>query len=97
MSGEIARWLSSGPVERQRSRELAALDHQGELAEAQIEIIGRATKRATFETLGVHMMKKQAEALAPDGAELYTMIAIAGAVECTKVIEGMNRRRGYGR
>jgi len=97
MSGEITRWLASGSIERQRSRELDALDHSGELAEVQIENVGRAAKRAMFETLGVHMLKRQAEALAPDGAELYAMIAIAGAVEMTRVIEGMGRRRGCGR
>ena len=37
-----------------------------------------------------------AEQIAPDGAELYAMIAVAGAVESTKVISSLNqpRRRG---
>jgi len=52
MPGAITRWLSSS-VERQRSRELAAIDHLGEVAETQIENIGRATKLAMFETLGI--------------------------------------------
>ena len=94
MPGEIARWLSTSAVERQRSRELDAIDHRADLADAQVEGVGRVTQRAMYETLRVHMLKKQAEALAPDGADLYTMISIAGAVEMTRVIEGMGRRRG---
>lgn len=94
MSGEIARWLATGSIERQRNRELDAVDHATELAEARVDGVGRVTQRAMFETMRVHMLKKQAEALAPDGAELYTMIAIAGAVGMAQVVEGLSGRRG---
>jgi hypothetical protein len=93
MPGELMHYLTTTAVERQRSRELDAVDHATEVAIARVGGVNRATQCAMFETMHTHMLKKQAEAVAPDGAELYTMIAIAGAVESTRVIEGMNRRR----
>lgn len=97
MAGEVARYLWSAGLERQRSRDLDAVEHAADLAEAQVEGIGRVTKRAMLQTLEIHMLKKQSEELAPDGAELYTMVAIAGAVESIRVIEGVNRSRRNGR
>jgi hypothetical protein len=94
MAGELTHWLTTSPLERQRGRELDAVDHATELGEARVEGINRVTQRAMFETMRTHMLKQQAEQIAPDGSELYTMIAVAGAVESARVIEGMNRRCG---
>jgi hypothetical protein len=88
--GALARWLDA-PIQRQRSRELEAVDHHGSLAEAQIENIGRAQGRALFVTMQINALRREAERVAPDGAELYAMIAVAGAVEMTNVISRMNR------
>jgi hypothetical protein len=92
MPGEVSRWLASGPVQRQYNRELAAIDAQGAAAEARVENIGRVTRLAMFEALTIHTLKKQAEAMAPDGAELYTMIAVAGTIEMAQVINTLGRR-----
>jgi hypothetical protein len=89
--GVVARWVATSAVERQRSRELDAVDHRGDLAEAQIESIARVQARALFTTMQTNLLRREAERLAPDGAELYAMIAVAGAVEMTNVISRMNR------
>jgi hypothetical protein len=94
MPGELTRWLNTSPAERQQDRALGAVDHAVELAEVRVAGINRVTQRAMFETMRTHMLKQQAEHIAPDGSELYTMIAVAGAVESARVIEGMNRRCG---
>jgi hypothetical protein len=79
--------------QRQQSYEVASLDHQAELAERQVAGINRVTQRAMLETMRVGELRKIAEQIAPDGAELYAMIAVAGAVESTRVISGMSQRR----
>jgi hypothetical protein len=94
VSGELIRWLNTTPAERQQDRALDAVDYAVELAEARVAGINRVTQRAMFETMRTHLLKQQAERIAPDGSELYTMIAVAGAVESVRVIEGLNRRCG---
>jgi hypothetical protein len=93
MSNEIARWFSgTDAVERQQDRELAAVEHAADLAEARVAGINRVTKRAMYETMLTNILRARAEQIAPDGAELYAMIAVAGAVESAKVINDINRR-----
>jgi hypothetical protein len=89
MPNELTHWLGGvGASERQHHRDLVAADR----AEARIEDIGRLTKRATFEMMQVNALRAQAAQIAPDGAELYAMIALAGAVECTRVIGNLYQR-----
>ncbi len=93
MSNEISRFLSGArAVERQQNRELDAIEHGADMAEARVAGINRATKRAMYETLLTNVLRARAEQIAPDGAELYAMIAVAGAVESTRVINDVNRR-----
>lgn len=93
MAGELVQWLGgSNAVERRYGRELAAIDHTIDVADAKVAGINQVTRRAMFETMQTHLLKKQAELLAPDGAELYTMIAVAGAVASTEVVQSLNRR-----
>lgn len=95
MSTELTRWLSgTSAVDRQQERELAAVEHAADVAEARVAGVNRTTKRAMYETMLTNMMRARAEQVAPDGAELYAMIAVAGAVESTKVINDMNRHGG---
>ena len=95
MSNDLTHWLSGGRgLDRQQDRELAAVEHAADVAEAQIAGINRATQRALLETLRSHLLKQQAEHIAPDGAELYAMIAVAGAVGSAKVIDNLSRRCG---
>ncbi len=91
--GALARWLDA-PAERQRSRDLDAVYHNTDLAEAQVEGIGRVQGRAMLTTMQVNAVRREAERVAPDGAELYAMIAVAGAVEMANVISRMNRPGG---
>lgn len=63
------------------------------MAEQQVAGINRVTQRALYETMLTSELRKKAEELAPDGAELYAMIAVAGAVESAKVIGSLNSSR----
>jgi hypothetical protein len=81
--------------QREYSREIEALHHDNELAEQRVAGINRVTQRAMVETIRTSELRKIAEQIAPDGAELYAMIAVAGAVESTRVISGMNQPRRY--
>lgn len=94
MSGEIARWLISSPADKQHRRDIAAIDRNADLAQTQVEGIARVQARAMFTTMQVNAMRMEAERIAPEGAELYAMLAVAGAVEMTNVISRMNRT-GY--
>lgn len=96
MPAELSPRRFRSSAERQRSSELDAMYHKAELAEVEVAGIGHVTKRAMFETMQTNLMRQEAERLAPDGAELYAMIAVASAVEVTNVISRMNRP-GYGR
>jgi hypothetical protein len=95
LSGELIRWLTTTPEERQQGRDIARIDHAANLADMQVAAIGHVTKRAMFETMQTNLLRREAERLAPDGAELYAMITVAGAVEMTNVIARMNRPGGY--
>lgn len=98
MPYEIVQRRSSGlsRVERRElSREIEAVHHDGELADQRVAAINRVTQRAMVETMRTSELRKIAEQIAPDGAELYAMIAVAGAVETTRVISEMNQPRRY--
>lgn len=97
MTGEITQWLAGGgAVERRHSRELDAIERTAELAEARVQGVNQVTRRAIYETMVTQTVRAKAEQIAPDGAELYAMIAVAGAVASTEVVQSMSRRR-YGR
>lgn len=93
--GEVAR-RSNMPLsrseQRQQARALERLDQDTELAEQQVVGIQRVVQRATYETMLTGIVRQKAEQIAPDGAEFYAMYAVAGAVECARVINSMNRR-----
>jgi hypothetical protein len=91
MSGELLQWLSTSPAERRRVRNIEVVQQEADVAEAQVAGIGHVTKRAMFEAMQTNILRREAERLAPDGAELYAMIAVAGAIEMTNVISRMNR------
>jgi hypothetical protein len=98
MSNEIAQRRSGGLSRyesRQQFREIEAMHHDVELAELKVAGINRVTQRAMFETMRTAEMRKAAEQIAPDGAELYAMIAVAGAIECTRVISSLSQPRRY--
>src|SRR5437899_1259207 len=95
MAGEITRWLNGdAAIAKHQDRELTAVEHVTDVSEAKVAGIARVTKRAMYETMLTNLIRARAEQIAPDGAELYAMIAVAGAVESTKVINDMNRRGG---
>jgi hypothetical protein len=83
---ELARLLTETPSNREQRRALARITRDGELAEEKIETIGRVTQRAMVETLNTNLVRAQAERIAPEGAEQYAMLAVAGTVEMAQVI-----------
>jgi hypothetical protein len=96
MAGELIRWFGTSPAYRQQYRELDAIERAAELAEAQVTAVNQVTQRALFETMRTQAVRQQAERIAPEGAPFYEAIALAGAIESARVVEGLNRRR-YGR
>lgn len=93
MSSEISRWVASGAVARQRASELDEVYHRVELAEAQVSGINQVTKRAMFEAMATNLLRRQAEQIAPDGAEHYALLALAGVTEMAQVIASVRRGR----
>lgn len=94
MPGEITRYLNgTAGLERRHNRDLDAIERTTELAEARVQRVNQVTRRAIYETMLTNALRARAEQLAPDGAELYAMIAVAGAVASTEVVQSMSRRR----
>ncbi len=93
MSSEISRYRQSAEVERRYAGELDASYHRAEVAEADVAGVAQVTKRAMFEAMGVNLIRRQAEQVAPDGAELYAMLTVAGVSEMAAVIGQMRRSR----
>jgi len=94
--GSLARWLTTSPTDRQQSSDVQEANHRFELGEIEVAGLGHITKRAMFETLQTNVMRREAERLAPDAAELYAILAVASAVEMANVISRVNRP-GYRR
>ena len=80
-------------VAYQRDQELDYIDHRVEVAEAQVTGINRVAQRATYETMLVGLVRREAERVAPDQAEALAAISFAAAVGTVQVIGGMYRRR----
>ena len=94
MVGEITRWLNgSAGIDRRHSRNLELIENATELAETRVSGINRVAKKALYETMLVNILRARAEQLAPDGAELYAMITVAGAVASTEVVHDLGHRR----
>lgn len=86
------RAVGRAAVARQHSRALDRIDRQAELAEAELDAIGGVTERAIIRTAMVQRTRAAAEHLAPDGAELYALLSIAGATQMGQVIRRVGRR-----
>jgi hypothetical protein len=86
------RAVGRASVARQHARELDRIDRQADLHEAEIEAIGSITERAIIRTAMVQRTRAAAEHLAPDGAELYALLSIAGATQMGQVIRRAGRR-----
>lgn len=91
-SNEPTRWFPS-PIERQHSRDLAALDRRCELAEEEAASIARLEARANFEKMKTTLVRRQAEHIAPDGADDYAMISMASTMAIVNVITRHSRGR----
>lgn len=86
------RAVGRASVARRHARELDRIDRQAERAEAEIDAIGGVTERAIIRTAMVQRTRAAAEHLAPDGAELYALLSIAGATQMGQVIRRAGRR-----
>jgi len=93
MPGQTTRWLDgSAALERRHGRELETIEQVTELAEARVRGVNQVTASCVRDHAD-HTVRAQAEQIAPDGAQLYAMLTVAGAVAPAEVIQGMNRRR----
>ena len=87
----VARWLGIEGADRNHARDLQAIYQHADRMEARVDGIGRVQTRAMFATMKINSMRLEAERVAPEGAELYAMIAVAGAVEMANVLTRMSR------
>jgi hypothetical protein len=92
----VARWLTTTHTDRLQSRQVQEVLHRFELGEVEIAGLGHISKRAMFETMHTNVVRREAERVAPDAAELYALISVASAVEMADVIARINRP-GYRR
>jgi hypothetical protein len=88
VSGEIAKW-KGGEAARQHARDIDAVVWRADVHHAQVAAIGQVTRRAQMEALYINLERKQAEHLAPDGAEQYALIAWRGAMALARRIDAL--------
>jgi hypothetical protein len=93
MTFEVSRYRAPTDVERRYAAELDASYHRAEVSEAEVAGVAQVTKRATVEAMGVNLLRRTAAQAAPDGAELYAMLTVAGVSEMASVIASMRRLR----
>jgi hypothetical protein len=77
---------SARALARQHSRELDAVYRTVELAEVRVAGVAHVTRRAEVEALQINLTRREAERLAPDGAEHYAFLAAVGVTEMATVI-----------
>jgi hypothetical protein len=92
VSGEVARWRANAAAERQLPRDIAAIQRRATLAQTEVRAIGHVTREAVLENVLTSMVCDQAERMAPSGAELYRLQAVAGAIEMAEVIRSVRTR-----
>jgi len=93
MPGDLTRFFTTPPNREQR-RALAKIEDQAEQADLRVRATGHVSQHAMVQTARVNLIRQEAERLAPDGAELYALIAIASATEMADIVGQMNRRSG---
>ena len=89
MSGELTRRTSSAAAARQHVQDVDAVLRRVELVQLEVAGIGRVTRCALQEALYTNLARKQAESLAPDGAEQYALIAWQGTMAMARRIDEM--------
>jgi hypothetical protein len=87
VSGELVR--RAGAEMRQHARDIDAVVWRADVHHAQVAAIGQVTRRAQMEALYTNLERKQAEHLAPDGAEQYALIAWRGVVAMARRIDAL--------
>jgi hypothetical protein len=86
------RQVTTRRLERDHGMSLRYLDQQRELAEEAIASIGHVTGHATASFMRVQMVRREAECIAPDGAEIYAMICMAGGIEMSNAVSRFARK-----
>lgn len=87
VSGELVR--RTGAEMRQHVQDIDAVGRRAEVIHAQVAATGQVTRRALQETLYTNLERKQAEHLAPDGAEQYALIVWHGAMAMVRRIDAL--------
>ncbi len=93
MAGEVSIWRPTTTVARRQADALSEVFHRTELAEAQVSGVAEVTKHAVMEAMTTNLLRRQAEMIAPDGAEHYALLTLAGVTEMAQVIASVRRGR----
>jgi hypothetical protein len=79
MAGELVRRTTAAQVVRARDRELAVVHKSADLAVARVAAVGEVAQAALVGTLGLSMMKRDAEMLVPDAAAKLDLVVTTAA------------------
>lgn len=79
-------------LDRRQARSLNHISRQVQQGEAEVSGINRLGQRAMVETMMTAMVRREAERIAPDAAELYAMIAAATAMQSIGIINDVRGR-----
>lgn len=88
---DIERWRSHG-MDRRQAKSLNHISREVQQGEAAVSGVNRVGQRAMVETMLTAMIRREAERIAPDSAELYAMIATATAMQTIAVINNVRER-----
>jgi hypothetical protein len=98
VSDLVPRGLSHlSRADRQYSRELAAVDHQVDVADAVVAGIAEVTQHALVTLIQTSAIRRTLEHMFPDSADLANMLVVTGTVKQAQQVEAMGVRRGCGR
>ncbi len=74
MPGEITRWLTNAPGQRQHSQELASIGREVELVTERVNAIAATGNTIMTNTLLLTLVQQEAERIAPGSAEKFALI-----------------------
>lgn len=86
VAGEMTWWRAQSVAQRSHSRETEAVRTQADLAAARILGIAEAGQTAMLGTLGLAMMKREAELMVPDAAPYFNTVVMCAAQGMTQQI-----------
>lgn len=79
MSGEVVRWGAATQIERGRRTQLAGIFAQTDAAMARTAGVAEVGQAAMMGTLGLALMKREAELMVPDAAAYLNLVMMSAA------------------